>query len=349
MRPGPGTATAARSAAVRGNAAAFGRAGHDRWRQLERLLDRAENATAGELGASGVRKLLALYRQACADLSQARTLVGGAALVDRLNALTGRGYRFVYHARDGGRLRAALRDYFETGLPRAFRRQGRAVAAATLAFAMGAVTGFLCVLARPDDATRLIPAMFHAESPRERVEKIESSPERIASLEDAAGFGSSLYVHNIRVSFLAFALGAATLVGGLWLLFYNGVVLGAVAATYVLDGVHVFFLAWVGPHGALEIPAIVFSGAAGLRLGQALLLPGDRSTRAALREAMPDVARMLCGVIVVLVVAGLVEGSFSQFTARSFPYGLKIAVSVVELSLLVAYLFLRPLPAGDDA
>ena len=348
MKPGPLAASATRSAA-RGNAAAFGRAGQERWRQLERLLDRGEDATARELGASGVRDLLALYRQACADLSQARTLVGGASLVDRLNALTGRGYRFVYRARGGARLRPALRAFFETSLPRAFRRQGRAVAAAALAFTVGAVTGFLCVLARPDDAPRLIPAIFHTESPRERVEKIESSPERIASLEDAAGFGSNLYVHNIRVSFLAFALGAATLVGGLWLLFYNGVVLGALAATYALDGVHVFFMAWVGPHGALEIPAIVFSGAAGLRLGQALILPGDRSARAALRDAMPDVARMLLGVLVILVVAGLVEGSFSQFTARSFPHGLKIAVAVVELGLLVAYLFLRPLPASADA
>jgi uncharacterized membrane protein SpoIIM required for sporulation len=214
---------------------------------------------------------------------------------------------------------------------------------------MGGVVGFLSVLARPDDAPRLIPAMFHTESPRERVEKIESAPERIASLADAAGFGSNLYVHNIRVSFLTFALGAATLVGGLWLLFYNGVVFGAVAATYLLDGVHVFFLAWVGPHGALELPAIVFSGAAGLRLGQALILPGDLSTRAALRAAMPDVARMIVGVMVILVVAGLVEGSFSQFTARSFPYGVKIAVAAAELGLLFAYLFLRPLPAGEEA
>lgn len=347
MRPAA-AATAAGAAVGRRDAAAFARAGQERWRRLEVLLDRGEDVTARELGASGVRELLGLYRQACADLSQARTLVGGARLVDRLNTLTGRGYRFVYRARGGVRLRPALRGYFETGLPLAFRRQGRAVAAAAFAFMAGAAIGFLCVLAQPDDAPRLIPSLFHTESPRERVEKIESSPERIGSLEEATAFGSNLYVHNIRVSFLAFALGAATLVGGLWLLFYNGVVLGAVAATYVLDGVHVFFLAWVGPHGALELPAIVFSGAAGLRLGQALILPGNRSTRAALREAMPDVARMLVGVMAILVVAGLVEGSFSQFTARSFPHGVKIAVAAVELGLLVAYLFLRPLPARGD-
>jgi uncharacterized membrane protein SpoIIM required for sporulation len=338
-----------RLAAGRANAAAFAREGQPRWRRLEELLDRAENATARGFGAEGVRELLALYRQACTDLTEARTLVGSAALVDRLNALTGRGYRFVYRARRHTELRPAIRRFLDRGLPAAFRRQARPVAWAALAFGLGVAFGFLCALARPEDVPRLVPAIFHTESPRERVEKIESSPERIASLEDAATFGSDLYVHNIRVSFLAFTLAAATVVGGLWLLFYNGVVLGAIAAQYLLDGVHVFFLAWVGPHGALEIPAIVFAGAAGLALGRALLFPGDRTARAALREVTPDVARMLVGVMAILVVAGLVEGSFSQFTARTVPHGVKIAVATLELALLAAYLFVRPLPPGEDA
>ena len=76
MKPG--------TAAGRGTTTAFARDGQERWRQLERLLDRAENVTARELGAAGVRELLALYRQACADLSQARTLVTPVAATNEL-------------------------------------------------------------------------------------------------------------------------------------------------------------------------------------------------------------------------------------------------------------------------
>ena len=163
--------------------------------------------------------------------------------------------------------------------------------------------------------------------------------ERIDTLEKAAQFGAFLYSHNIQVSFLAFSLGALTLVGGVLILFYNGVILGALAALYVLDGVHVFFLAWVGPHGALELPAIVFGGAAGLCAGRALLLPGLLSSAAALREAFPSVWRMMLTTAVVLVVAGIIEGSFSQFTAKTFPYPFKIGVAVVLFVSLFAYLF----------
>jgi uncharacterized membrane protein SpoIIM required for sporulation len=106
----------------------------------------------------------------------------------------------------------------------------------------------------------------------------------------------------------------------------------------------VFFLAWVGPHGALEIPAIVFGGAAGLRLGRALLRPGDQTTGAALREAFPSVWRILLVACLVLVAAGLIEGSFSQFSAKTIPYGLKISVAVVLFAALFSYLFLRRLP-----
>ena len=118
------------------------------------------------------------------------------------------------------------------------------------------------------------------------------------------------------------------------------------AASYVVDGVALFFAAWVGPHGALELPAIVFAGAAGLRLGRALLLPGDLSTGASLRQALPSVTRMLLTTALVLVVAGLVEGSFSQMSAKTIPYALKIAIAVVLFAMLFAWLFLRR-PAED--
>jgi uncharacterized membrane protein SpoIIM required for sporulation len=151
------------------------------------------------------------------------------------------------------------------------------------------------------------------------------------------------------VSFLAMSLGAATIVGGLAILFYNGVILGVVATMYFVEGVHVFFLAWVGPHGALEIPAIVFAGAAGLRAGRALWLPGERSTAASLRAAFPAVAHMLLARVSVLVVAGLIEGSFSQFTAKTIPYEVKLGVAALLFVALMTWLFGGTAETDEDA
>jgi len=103
----------------------------------------------------------------------------------------------------------------------------------------------------------------------------------------------------------------------------------------------VFFFAWVGPHGALELPSIIFAGAAGLLTGSALLMPGNLSRQASVRRVLPDVWRIMIGTALTLVCAGLIEGSFSQFSAKTIPYPLKIAVAAVLFLGLITYLFLR--------
>ncbi|MCP4660582.1 MAG: stage II sporulation protein M [bacterium] len=310
-----------------------------RWRRFEKLLGIAEESPAWELGIERVEELLALYRQTCSDLNRARSLTANAALLDELNQLAGRGYRFVYRGGARRGWRRAVRGFFAVELPAAFRRARRWVAAAAAALLLGALFGFGAVLVHPPAAEDLIPGRFLTESPRQRVTAIEEGEERVGTLEEALLFGTSLYVHNIQVAFVAFSLGALTVLGAYWILFLNGTILGAVAAVYLLDGVEVFFLAWVGPHGALEIPAIVFAGAAGLYAGHALYLPGDLSRGASLRRAWPELWRLLAGTVLTLVVAGLVEGSFSQLSAKSIPYGLKIGVAVVLGGALLGYLF----------
>ncbi len=314
------------------------------WARLERLLEQAEASPDWELGKDRLHELLRLYRQATSDLSEARSKTGNPELLGRLNDLVGRGYRFVYRRRHGERVLRALGRFFRYEVPRTFRLEAVAVLTASGAFLLGVLFGFAAVMLNRDNGERLIPREFYSESPRERVERIEREGERIDTTEEALHFGVSLYTHNIRVSFLAFSLGATTLVGGIWILFLNGVILGAVLATYAVDGVTTFFFAWVGPHGALELPAIVFGGAAGLRAGHALLLPGDRSRASSLRSVFPTVWRMMAAAALALVLAGLIEGSFSQFSAKTVPYPLKIGVALILFGSLLTYLFGRRLP-----
>jgi uncharacterized membrane protein SpoIIM required for sporulation len=309
------------------------------WTRLEGLLDRAERGGEKTLGPEGLQEMLGLYRQACSDLQEARAVTANPALLARLNDLTGRGYRFVYRRAPVRAMRGALARFFRREVPLTFQRERGSILAAAAALALGAVIGLAAVMADRRHSEHLIPEMFFTESPRERVERIEREEERIDSVEEALTFGASLYTHNIQVSFAAFALGALGLLGGVAILFYNGVILGSVAGLYTLDGVSTFFMAWVGPHGALEIPAIVFGGAAGLRAGRALLLPGDRTVGASLREAFPTVWRMMVATALILVAAGLIEGSFSQYSGRTIPYPVKIGVAALLFVGLHVYLF----------
>lgn len=320
---------------------AFIRERRPRWDRFERLLDDVERNPDQSLDSRTLQELVRLYRQACSDLNHARSITAQPLLLDRLNQLTGRGYRYVY--RDARRitLLQATRDLFLHEVPATFRRERSVVGAAAAAMILGAVFGFAAVCFNPHLADDLVPGMFQTESAKKRVEQLEKEDERINTVEAAAAFGAYLMSHNIQVSFLCFSLGALTILGGYSVLFYNGVILGAVAAQYVLDGVATFFLAWVGPHGALELPAIIFSGAAGIKAGHALLLPGNLSVASSIRRAFPDLRRMLLGTAAILVLAGLIEGSFSQFTSKTFPYPFKISVAIALFVLLLSYLFVR--------
>lgn len=319
----------------------FVRERRSRWGRFEQILRDVERVPDHEMGAERLLELVRLYRQTCSDLNEARSYTANAELLSRLNSLAGRGYRLVYRRSHGRLILGEVRRFLLHGIPAAFRKERVAVIIATVAFLCGIFVGFGAVVGDRANGKRLVPEEFFSESPRERVERIESGHERIDTLEEASEFGAYLFSHNIQVSFLAFSLGAVSVVGGVWLLFYNGVILGAIGALYVLDGVHVFFMAWVGPHGALELPAIVFAGAAGICMGRALLTPGDLSTGESVRRAFGSVWRMLLGVCLILVVAGLVEGSFSQFTARTVPHELKIALAVALFAGLLFYVFVR--------
>lgn len=308
------------------------------WQRLEQLLADAE---ISDPALARLHDIVELYRRTASDLNRARSHTANPELLGYLNQLTGRAYRLIYGAGHRAPVWRSLVRLIVREIPAAFRRERLAVAAAAAALLLGAMFGSAAVLIDPANGPRLVPAQFFTERPRDRVQHIEENRERIDSVEKAALFGASLYVHNIKVACLTFSVGAVTIIGGLWLLFYNGTILGAIATMYILDGVPAFFFAWVGPHGALELPAIVFGGAAGLLTGRALLMPGHLTRQASVRRVLPSVWRMMTAAAMTLVLAGIIEGSFSQFSAKSLPYALKIAVASLLFVALLAWLFFR--------
>lgn len=318
------------------------------WNRLGELLDSVEVAPDREIGHRTTLEIVRLYRQTTSDLNRLRSWTANPEILGRLNQLAGRAYRFIYRDARRHTTRGFLGALLLREIPATFRREWFVVLATALALFLGVLVGSTAVILDPSNGPRLIPAEFFSESPAQRVERIEKGDERVDTLSKAAGFGASLYAHNIRVSLLAFSLGALTIIGAWWFVFYQGVILGAVGAMYVIDGVQVFFLAWVGPHGSLEIPAIVFAAAAGIKAGHALLMPGDLTRGDSMRRVFPTLWKMLLATALTLVLAGLVEGGFSQLSSNAVPYGLKITVAALIFVALVSYLFVgHDVPPAD--
>jgi uncharacterized membrane protein SpoIIM required for sporulation len=148
-----------------------------------------------------------------------------------------------------------------------------------------------------------------------------------------------LMTHNTQVALTTLALGMSFGFGTVLLLFYNGLLLGAIALDYIAGGQTTFLLGWLLPHGVIEIPAILIGGQAGLVIAHALIGWGDRSSRAErLWHISRDVVTLAGGVAILLVWAGLVEAFVSQYHEPVVPYGLKIAFGLIEALLLTTFL-----------
>jgi uncharacterized membrane protein SpoIIM required for sporulation len=152
-------------------------------------------------------------------------------------------------------------------------------------------------------------------------------------------FSATLMTHNTKVSIFALALGMTWGIGTIILLFYNGVILGAVTADYMLAEQTRFLIGWLLPHGSIEIPAILIAGQAGLLLASALIGWGNRaSLRMRLRAISPDLVTLIFGVGVLLIWAGFIEAFLSQYHEPIIPYSIKTAFGMVELILLALFL-----------
>lgn len=307
------------------------------WQELESALARMEKDPFGKMSTDEVARFHYLYERVSADLARLATFAGERQTRHYLESLVARCYAEIHETRQRGARLRPLHWFFRV-LPDTFRRHLDAFKLATAVTLVGSLFGALILALDPGSKSVAMPFDHLLGSPSERVAKEE---ERLADhLEGRKSQGAAWYMtHNTKVAISTMALGATWGIGTLIMLFYNGVILGAVCADYVAAGQSKFLIAWLLPHGAVEIPAILIAGQAGLVLAGALIRKrGRQSLRARLRRASPDVVTLVFGVAVLLVWAGIVEAFLSQYHEPIVPYAMKIAFGVVELVLLFLFL-----------
>ncbi len=307
------------------------------WNELEQTLNRLEADVAYRLDLQQAQRLHYLYERCATDLSKLSTFASEPELRRYLESLVARAYGEIHEVhRSPHRFRPihwAMRTF-----PRTFRRHA---ATFWLSFAVtmaGAILGGAAVSYDADAKGVLMPFPHLRIDPKERVAEEEKEKE-YDELQGVKAMGTSFYiVNNTRVALITMALGALWGAGSILILFSNGVMMGAVTMDYINAGEAKFLTAWLLPHGALEIPAILLAGQAGLMLGSALIGWDSRlSTRARLRNIAPDTLTIIGGVAIMLAWAAFVEAWLSQYHEPVLPYAVKIAFGTVELVLLILF------------
>lgn len=305
------------------------------WRELERLLERAERGGTQSLGPEELVRLPALYRATVAALSVARAISLDKNLLGYLEALSVRAYFTVY----GTKRRAgeALGDFFGVEFPGAVRRHAAHVGLAALFLFLGYFTGFYVTKKDPGRYYEAFvsPEMASGRTPEASAaslrQKLFSGGE---SEEGLTFFAAFLFTHNTRVGFLCFALGFALGIPVFYLLFLNGMTLGAMSWLHHDRGLALEWWSWILPHGVTEMLAIVLCGAAGLAIAHGIVFPGRLRRIDQLAAAGRRAGQIAGGAVLLFLVAGLIEGLFRQL-AQSVP--LRYLVAMATTAFWIGY------------
>ncbi len=292
----------------------------DRWERLDRLIREAESAKDWS-------QLAADYRAVCADLAQARAEGLALDVQAHLDDLAGRAHNQLYGQRDG----SARSIWFDiaVGFPREVRAQWRFFLLASALFYGPFFVGLVGALADPTFAGIVLP-----EEELRQMEAMygESIGRPFGGDVTMAGF---YVLNNVGIAFRCFATGALAGLGPAFYLVYNGLVIGTVFGYLGSVGLGGNLSEFVAGHSAWELTGVCVSGAAGLRMGWAMVVTGGRTRVGSLRAAGPGLYRLVLGTAVLLLVAAAIEGFWS---ASPVPRAAKYLFGTVQWFVVFGWL-----------
>ena len=309
------------------------------WRRLDRLLERVEKGSAANLSYEEMVALPGLYRSALSSLSVARAISLDRSLVDYLEGLCTRAYFFVYGPRST--LAERLGGFFREAWPRAVQAIWRETLWSVALMMAGTAAGWILVVRDPDWFYAFVSrALASGRDPGATTEFLRKT------LYDGGGssggdglsaLATFLFTHNAQVALMAFALGFALCAPTAFLMISTGTMAGAFLALYAQHGLGAQLGGWMFIHGSTELFAVALAGAAGFRIGWTVAFPGGRARVDALAEAGKLAATVMAGVVVLLFVAGLLEGFARQLIKSDV---IRYAIALGMLGLWCAYFYL---------
>jgi len=319
------------------NATRFRQAHEADWERLEYIVTRMEKRSIRSLDDDDLLALPNLYRTTLSSLSVARDTSLDRALVTYLERLCTRAYFQIYGVQTPAWRQ--LTRFFARGWPDAVQSLWRETLFCVAITFGAALLAFVLIRSDPSWFYSIIPeGLSDGRDPSASAEFLRST--LYAKDQGWLGtFATFLFTHNSQIAIFAFALGFAFAVPTVLLILYNGLMLGAFYAVFAAKGLGSNVIGWLMIHGTTEIFAICIAGAAGMRIGIAIAFPG-RSSRADAAVAAGRIAAIaMAGTVIMLAVAGLLEGVGRQTVNND---GLRMLIGSAALIAWLAYFYAWP-------
>ncbi len=302
--------------------AAFLKANGEKWKDFEKIIEGKESADPDSLTT--------MYIGLSDDLAYARSYYPESNTVIYLNDLVAGIHQRIYRNRKERQNRFVT--FWTTELPEVLALNQKYLLYSFLIFGIAAMIGALS--ARYDDTyVRLILGSAYVDHTLYNIEK--GDPMAIYKSAGQTEMFLGITINNIKVSFLTFVAGILTSAGTGWVLFQNGIMLGAFQYFFYTKGLLATSALTIWIHGTLEISAIIVAGAAGILMGNGLLFPGTFSRAESFRKAARTGIKLVIGLVPVFIVAGFLEG----FVTRHTEWPVFIRVLIIFLSALFVFMY----------
>ncbi|WP_282075942.1 stage II sporulation protein M [Maribacter aquivivus] len=308
--------------------AAFVKQNKEKWIAFENAINLDATSNPDEL-ANG-------YIQLTNDLAYAQTYYAESKTLLYLNGLASQAHQKIYKNKKESKNR--ILSFWVTEFPFFFKQYHTTLGIAFLIFIIASAIGSLSAL---NDATfvRLILGDAYVNETLNNI--ANGDPAAIYKGGSEIGSFLGITINNIRVAFLAFAFGVITSIGTGYILFSNGVMLGAFITFFYTKGV--FFEAnkqiWL--HGTIEISVIIIAGCAGLIMGNSILFPKTYSRRVSFMKGAKDGLKVVVSTIPFFIIAGFIEGFITRYTGM--PNWLAFLIIGASLFLIIFYYIAYPI------
>ncbi|MCA1064154.1 stage II sporulation protein M [Rossellomorea sp. AcN35-11] len=304
------------------------------WKQLEDLLAslRKRNNTTGP----AIDQFNRLYQKAAQNLSYSQTYFPNEEVTDYLNGLVSKSHNLLY--KDQMSSWKQMRYFFSTTFIGLLLEQWKFVVAAMMLFTIGAIGAFISVVNDPLHLYSILPPEMSQGVDPANLGKSDGQV-------DSSFMSAAIMTNNIKVSFLAFAGGVTFGLLTVYILVYNGIIIGALAAVFWHQGMSYEFWAYIVPHGMIELTAIFIAGGAGLLMGYKLFVPGRYTRGSQLKQQAKRSVQLLLGTVPLFVIAGIIEGFI---TPAAIPLPAKYAVAFLTVIGLILYMLIGKLRLNKE-
>jgi len=270
------------------------------------------------------------------DLGYARTFYPHSKVTQYLNGLASKIYLGIYKNKKEQRSR--LITFWTNELPLVVRKHHRELLYSFFLFTAFALMAVFST-AHDQSFVRGILGDDYVEMTEENIAK--GDPFGVYKGTDRLTMFLTIALNNIKVSFMIFIGGLLASVGTIWLLFDNGMMLGAFQTFFFMKGLGWDSILVVWIHGTLEISAIIIAGGAGFIMGNSLLFPKTYKRIESLKSGARDGMKLMIGLVPVFIAAAFLEGFITRYS--TMPKGVSISILIASLVFIIWYFVIYPI------